>query len=189
MQCELTRRRVYLLRRAVENENYAVVARFADLLDIRNAAGITPFLLVIRSGSFAMARHALTLGADPNTTLPDGETALHIAARYREPRFTALLVAFGADQFAANAGGALPLHAAAHGDRAAVVALYVTNGMPADVPDRRGRTALMAAITNNALRAAVVLLENGADGGARDGDGNGLDVYEARCRHPLVRTN
>jgi ankyrin repeat protein len=189
MQCELTRRRVYLLRRAVKNENYAVVARFADLLDIRNAAGITPFLLVIRSGSLAMARHMLKLGADPNTALPDGETALHVAARHRKPQFTALLVAFGADPFAANAGGALPLHVAAYGDRAAVVALYVTHGMPADTLDRRGRTALMAAITNNALRAAVVLLENGADGGARDGDGFGLDVYETRCRYPLVRIN
>ena len=62
-----------------------------------NRYGVTPLSLACTNGNGAMVELLLKAGADPNTALPGGETALMTAARTGKVDAVKALLARGAD--------------------------------------------------------------------------------------------
>ena len=69
---------------AASRDRTAIVAMLikagADV-KVANRYGVTPLLLACETGSPALVSALLAAGADPNNTMPEGETAVMVAAR------------------------------------------------------------------------------------------------------------
>ncbi|MBE0658079.1 MAG: ankyrin repeat domain-containing protein [Bryobacteraceae bacterium] len=119
-----------------------------------------------QSGDFEALR--AELAASPsllNAASADGWTALHLAAHFGHASLAAYLIAIGADPLArsANTLANLPVHAAAAGRHAGIVALLLAAGTPVDATQHGGYTALHAAANAGDLATVEVLLKAGAD--------------------------
>lgn len=113
------------------------------------------------------AQALLNAGCDPRERDADGATALHRVAR-REPVLA--LVAAGADINAEDTRGRRPLYCLASlegdaGQRCEVLQAMLGCGADVNAINGDGETALFAV---HSAQAAVLLLEHGADPGARD---------------------
>jgi ankyrin repeat protein len=99
----------------------------------------------------------------------DGWTPLHLAAFFGAVDTARALLNKGASPSArsTNAMQNLPLHAAAAGRHAAIVALLIEHGAPVDARQHGGWTALHAAAQNGDLAMAEILISAGADVSAR----------------------
>ena len=95
----------------------------------------------------------------------DGFTALHLACFFGHAETARELVARGADVNAAadNPSRVQPLHSAAAGQSAEIVALLLDRGATPDARQHGGWTALHAAAMNGDTQMARALLEHGAD--------------------------
>jgi ankyrin repeat protein len=100
---------------------------------------------------------------------PDGWTPLHLAAFFGAADVARALLNKGASPAArsTNAMKNLPLHAAAAGRHASLVALLIEHGSPVDARQHAGWTALHAAAQNGDLAMAEILVSAGADVSAR----------------------
>ena len=90
-----------------------------------NRYGVTPLSLACTNGNGAMVELLLKAGADPNTALPGGETALMTAARTGKVDAVKALLAHGADVNAKESrrGQTALMWAAAEGNVEVVEAL------------------------------------------------------------------
>jgi ankyrin repeat protein len=70
----------------------------------------------------------------------------------------------------------MPLHEAAKRDRPDVLALLLDLGFPIDAQDHSGKRALHEAAVNNAVGAAMLLIERGADIDPREALYNGTPI-------------
>ncbi len=103
----------------------------------------------------------------------DGFTALHLACFFAHAETARELIARGADVNAAadNPSRVQPLHSAAAGQSAEIVALLLDHGATPDARRHGGWTALHAAAMNGDAQMARVLLEHGADPDLATDDG------------------
>lgn len=102
----------------------------ADLNYTVTRGGSTPLLFAARSGDVESAKLLLAAGADVNDALPDGTSALTLAAHSGHEALGTLLVEKGADRNA-TAVGYTPLHAAVlRGQLGLVQALLVRGANP-----------------------------------------------------------
>ena len=127
-------------------------------------AGATPLLRAAKSGDIELVRVLLAAGADPMATLPNGTTALMLAAglgwRNGSPLAPSydqgseaeavetleLLLSLGVDLKAANEAGDTALHAAISGRGSeAIVRFLLERGADATVPNGRKQTPLSIA--------------------------------------------
>ncbi|KAH9870583.1 hypothetical protein IAQ61_006059, partial [Plenodomus lingam] len=118
----------------------------------------------------------LLLTSTPNLSLPtaDGTTLLHLAAKHRCIRCTRFLLSHGANIDARDANGATPLSTCACTLSAV---LLLDAGADIEHRDDRGWTPLRSALESGCLRMFDVLLQRGADLGAREVEEmGGLDV-------------
>src|SRR5262245_14904056 len=130
-----------------------------------NRYGVAPLSLAITNGNSAMVDRLLQAGADPNTTLPGGETALMTAARVGKLPTVKALIARGATVDAKDEkhGQTALMWAAAEG-HAPVVEMLVELG--ADYKARlatSGMTPLLFAVREGHGDVVRVLLKAGAD--------------------------
>jgi uncharacterized protein len=139
-------------------------------------AGATPLLRAAKSGDIEMLRVLLAAGADPKLTLPNGTTALMLAAglgwRNGSPLAPSydqgsdeeavatldLLLSLGLDLKAANEAGDTALHAAISGRGSeAIVRFLLERGADPLVPNGRQQTPLSIAEArgSDAVKALV----------------------------------
>ncbi|WP_428099893.1 ankyrin repeat domain-containing protein [Candidatus Rariloculus sp.] len=116
----------------------------------------------------AAALAALEAGADVNTRLVDGTTAVHWAVYRDNVELVDELIEAGADVNAANDFGSTPLGEAAVTGNLAVVERLLAAGADVGAPGPDGQTPLMVVARGNNVAAARALLERGADVNARE---------------------
>lgn len=108
-----------------------------------------------------------------NVSNVDGNTALHIAAKYGRCEILRLLLDAGADvNVVARKSGFTPLHLACQNQRVAVVReLIKCGGCKLDVKDNEGNTPLYYACITDQIRVVEVLLQEGASAKVRNDAG------------------
>jgi ankyrin repeat protein len=117
--------------------------------------GATPFLRAAESGDTKLMKLLVEHGADPNTKLTDGTTALMLASgigradgstyEWSEAETleaVKLCLQLGNDLQAANTAGLTALHGAAHRGSNEIVQFLVSKGAKLDSKDKEGRTPL-----------------------------------------------
>ena len=127
---------------------------------------------------------AIASGADIHARTEEGETPLHVAARYsKTPAVVALLLDRGAYIHERNQDGSTPLHAAASNSTIpAVVETLLEHDANIHALSNDDSTPLHLAVEYNAtLKVIEVLLENGADINTRNDRGQ-TPLSEARLR-------
>jgi ankyrin repeat protein len=141
-------------------------------------AGATPLLRAAKSGDIEMVRVLLAAGADPKATLPNGTTALMLAAGLGWRNGSPLAPSYdqGSDE-----------------EAVATLDLLLSLGLDLKATNEAGDTALHAAIAGRGSEAIVrFLLERGADPLAANGrQQTPLSIAEARgsdAVKALVRT-
>ena len=114
-------------------------------------------------------RALLATGADVDTPLGDGMTALHWAARHGDLRIARRLLAAGADREAVTRlGRHTPLHIAGRAGRAPVVAALLAAGADAEARTSAGAAPLHFAAQSGSAAAVEALLAHGADPDVRE---------------------
>jgi len=115
-------------------------------------------------GDAAGVRAALQAGADVDSRLIDGSTALHWAVQNDDSAIIELLLASGADPNAENRTGTTPLRLAAINGNAETIALLIDAGVDPNAPlTPDGDSALMLASRTGRLDAIDVLIARGAE--------------------------
>jgi len=103
----------------------------------------------------------------------DGFTALHFAAFLSQPAAASLLLSYGAvvTAVANNPSQVMPLHSAAAGRSAEVVAILLEHGAPVNALQQHGWTPLHSAAQSNDQKTARLLMQHGADPNAANEGG------------------
>lgn len=133
-------------------------------------------------GAQALVMRMLDAGADVNAAL-SGASPLVQAAWGGHLALVHALIARGASL--ALQGGAA-LSSAANAGRAEVVAALLALGVPADVPDSHGWTALMTAAWQDHPGVARLLLDAGANRDHRDARGKAVLDWARESRQESV---
>ena len=115
-----------------------------------------------------MVAALLAAGADPKAYDKNGETPLHVAARWSSLDAIEALIAAGADANARDESGKTPLHTAVG---SAVVAALLAAGADANARDEGGKTPLHTSAGHEYPYTIEALLAAGADANARDEGG------------------
>lgn len=166
----------------------------ASLLNTKNESGQTAFLLANYYGKKELAQYLLSQGPDLDiysATLAgnlqrvateldrdpglleshnsDGWTPLHIAAFFGQQKIAELLLTRGAkvDSRSTNAMKNTPLHAAAAGQKKALVQFLLEHQADANARQEGGWTALHAAAQNGDREMVELLLAHSADAKVR----------------------
>lgn len=146
-------------------------AGLADLLigaraDVKavNRYGVAPLALACTNGNPAIIESLLKAGVDPNTALPEGETALLTAARTGRVDAVKVLLAYGADVTAKERwrGQDALMWAAAEGHVATAQQL-IAHGADVNSRSTEGYTPLVFATRQGHVDLVKVLLTAGAN--------------------------
>lgn len=142
----------------------AIIQRQHTIGDATLAAGATPLMRAAKSGEIAIVKLLVDAGADPKTTLANGNNALMFAAglgwRDGSPAAPSydqgppeeavatieLLLSKGLDINGTNTNGDTPLHAAVSGRASPeIVRALLQHGAKLDATNKRGQTPLAVA--------------------------------------------
>jgi len=129
-----------------------------------NRYGMTPLMLASTNGNAAILELLLNAKADPNTMLPEGETALMTAARTGKVDAVKALLAHGAKVNEAEKwrGQTALMWAAAEGHVAAVETL-IAAGADIHARSKAGFTPLIFAVREGKSGVVKALIKAGAD--------------------------
>jgi ankyrin repeat protein len=120
---------------------------------------LTPFLVAAESGSTAMMKLLIELGANPKAKNPDGVGAVTLTTQSRKMDALKFVVeTVGLDVTEVRRGGGSPLHTALRFGSTEIVQYLVEKGADLTVKDRFGRTPLEAA-DFDAPKPALALLK------------------------------
>ena len=145
-------------------ESAALLVRAGANVKAVTRYGIAPLTLAITNANSAMVEILLKAGADPNTTLPGGETALMTAARVGTLASVRALIARGAmvDSKDEKHGQTALMWAAAEG-HTPVVEMLIEVGADFTARLASGMTPLLFAVREGHGDVVRVLLKAGAD--------------------------
>lgn len=107
-------------------------------------------------------RFLVEKGADINKRDPQGYAALHGAARNREDKIAAELIALKADVNQTDSDGMTPLHHAAMRNHPPTIKILADSGANLDALNRDGFTPLAMAIIEDQYKSALALIDSGA---------------------------
>jgi len=173
----------------------------------KNRLGMTALAQAAANGSGEIVALLVEAGADPNALLPEGDSALMLAARSGTLEGVDALLEHGADVNAVERfHGETALMWAAGENHAEVVARLIEAGADVDAVSyefkwedlkqtgvasylpRGGLTALLHAARENAVEAAQVLVDNGANPNAKSSVGiSALRVALANAHWDLAK--
>jgi uncharacterized protein len=139
--------------------------------------GATPYLLAAKFVEADIVRALATAGADAKATLPNGATALMLAAglgSQRNRRVIPLVepesqilkgieaaVSAGADVNEINTAGDTALHLAAGSGHDSIVQFLIDHGVGVNAKNKRGQTPLTLALTGGGRRGAAAASDAG----------------------------
>jgi ankyrin repeat protein len=152
---------------------------------VANRYGVTPLSIACTNGSAPLIARLIDAGADPNTTLPDGETALMTAARTGMVDAVRALLVRGAKVDAREPSkGQTALMWAAAENNAAIVKVLVEAGADVHAQSKAARfTPLMFAVRGGHIEATRALVDVGADVNATLPDGTSALVVAVINAH------
>ncbi|MFP3089669.1 ankyrin repeat domain-containing protein [Treponema sp. TIM-1] len=142
-------------------------------VDVRNAAGATPFHEAVKRGNINIMRRLIAGKTDINAQDTRGNTAMHLAVAENWHREVLnFLLANGANPNIRNEYGDTPLHAMITLNRDAEIILRLLSG-GADVSIRNndGKTPLYLAVQENRVTYIAPLLSYNSDIFAKDNEG------------------
>ena len=113
-------------------------------------------------GDIEKIKRLLAEGANPNSAIDGGKTALHVAASNGHAEALKILLAAGADVNSANVPEMTALHYVASKGHAEALKILLAAGADVNAENRLGRTALALAKVNEHPEI-VALIERGAD--------------------------
>jgi ankyrin repeat protein len=136
---------------------------------LMHAAGPSTVLDAAMAGNRDVVRALLQAGADVNSALGDGMTALHYAATRNDAELAKILIVAGANMKATTRlGGYTPLLLASRTGNAAVLETLVAGGADPNSATVNGTTALMFAAASGKTDAVKLLLDKGAKVDAKE---------------------
>jgi ankyrin repeat protein len=143
--------------------------------------GQPPLVLALRDQQYAAAEALLKApGLKVDAANANGETAVMMAALRGNLAWVQRLLAQGA---AINRAGWTPLHYAASGPEAKVIALLLERGAAIDAVSPTGHTPLMMAAGYGTIDGATLLLARGADPRPRHPNGRDAAEFARRAGH------
>lgn len=148
--------RPVLLGALVFAASFAGSARAVELVDLAE------------QGQVDALRQQLAAGADVNTRLNDGSTALHWAVLRDQQEVVVALLEAGADPVALNRNGVSPLFLAVQNGNVGIVSSLLEAGADPNTLSETGETILMTAASTGKPEVVALLLEAGALVDARD---------------------
>ena len=122
-----------------------------------------PLVEAAKSGDVSQLETLLATHADPNSTTPDGATALMAAARENRLDAVRALLKAGADPKLKNRYGVTALYLACNNGNAPVVTELLRAGADANGASDQGETVLMTAARSGSLEAVQALIKGGAN--------------------------
>uniref|UniRef100_A0A671LFV7 Serine/threonine-protein phosphatase 6 regulatory ankyrin repeat subunit A-like n=1 Tax=Sinocyclocheilus anshuiensis TaxID=1608454 RepID=A0A671LFV7_9TELE len=126
-------------------------------------------------------------GAEIDCEDKNGNTPLHIAARYGHELLINTLITNGADTAKRGVHGMFPLHLAALSGFSDCCRKLLSSGFDIDTPDDFGRTCLHAAAAGGNLECLNLLLNTGADFNRKDSFGRTPLHYAAsNCNYQCL---
>ncbi len=124
-----------------------------------------------KAGEHERVSLLLASGADPNTPDMDGETPLHVAARWKRAGIAEKLLKQGANPDAAALYGSTPLHLSARRMYTQLTEHLLRAGANPNVQDDFGRSPLHEAAARSDLKTIALLLQYGANPHIADKNG------------------
>jgi len=142
-----------------------VARTFSPDIDVNqaNRYGVAPLSIACQTGNAKLIARLLDAGANPNTTLPGGETALMTAAKVGRIEAIDLLLKKGAKLEAANGSGQSALAIAAFEGHTEAVERLLKADAKIDRKTKRGFTPLMFAARAGHAETVNALINGDAD--------------------------
>ncbi|TNN02474.1 hypothetical protein fugu_009961 [Takifugu bimaculatus] len=138
-------------------------------------------------GRFSRSQAIIENGAEIDCEDKNGNTPLHIAARYGHELLINTLITNGADTAKRGVHGMFPLHLAALSGFSDCCRKLLSSGFDIDTPDDFGRTCLHAAAAGGNLECLNLLLNTGADFNRKDSFGRTpLHYAAANCNYQCL---
>lgn len=138
-------------------------------------------------GRFSRSQAIIENGAEIDCEDKNGNTPLHIAARYGHELLINTLITNKADTAKRGIHGMFPLHLAALSGFSDCCRKLLSSGFDIDTPDDFGRTCLHAAAAGGNLECLNLLLNTGADFNKKDSFGRTpLHYAAANCNYQCL---
>ncbi|KAG7257508.1 hypothetical protein CRUP_018353 [Coryphaenoides rupestris] len=127
-------------------------------------------------GRFTRSQTLIQNGGEIDCVDKDGNTPLHIAARYGHELLINTLITGGADCTRRGVHGMFPLHMAALNAHSECCRKLLSSGFQIDTPDSLGRTCLHASAAGGSVDCVRLVLSGGGDHTRRDTCGRWVSV-------------
>jgi ankyrin repeat protein len=153
------------------DENDESVAEVSELPSDFMNLDWPPIHLAVDHGDREELLELLEEGADIESRIEGGFTALYQAVDRKRPDLIGPLLSYGANPSTTATSGWTPLHCAAIDAPVEIITAFIEAGANLDLTNDNGHTPLHIATVNENLNGVKVLLEAGSDRTIQDNDG------------------